>query len=735
MGGGAARDDALLIASAGLFATSVLLSKWRLSAAGGGSGGDDDDENTSDGGSRFCRVCRGLFHVGVRRHYHGIPVADSAMSSSGTVFVAPAVGGAIAAIVDPAVLAAADTGVDDVLASYYMRRRQDRLSFHEVPEYEEGPHSVDYELSDDPRSGGGGGGDFVNDADADIDDEVCENDGESGVLRISKRRSNWSHFDLPDLSDCNPNSLDCPLPYRMPPGLTAMPPTSSRTRRRRVSLEGDLMSDGGPSSTSQSQLSSRGVVEVQDQQLAAGKRRQHAETSGNGGLIPGNNYPSSGSLPTIPAEMEMVPGGMPDSGRRSSAPRSSGHNHHRQQDASTPFFANPAWRKAYVRAESLDDRTFLCHEERQELGQQSITSKRAGYRDDTGKPLASAPPLSAPPKLPKPQSSSMSRSLSQPNLQSGHEADDGSNGFGLKSDSIRMYDRSLSALVRRQNLAARAHYNARIMPDKLVLVRHGQSAGNIDERLYQTVPDNAMPLTKLGWEQARVAGRNLKENVLKNPANVHFIVSPYVRSVETFHGMASAWCDPAEFKHIPDRDLRLKAWYSRLLQLGITWHEDPRIREQDFGNYQDSQQIKEAKKHRHAFGAFYYRFPNGESASDVFDRISTFLDSLWRSFDMKDSKNYVLVMHGISMRTLLTRYFRYTIDQFHLMSNPKNCECIELAHDGLGRLELFGRYELEIREDERAKEPRVIGIRFHKRLRVLPPHQIRRVHIRMSYED
>jgi len=137
-----------------------------------------------------------------------------------------------------------------------------------------------------------------------------------------------------------------------------------------------------------------------------------------------------------------------------------------------------------------------------------------------------------------------------------------------------------------QNRVARRRYNARIMPNKVVMVRHGQSMGNIDEKLYSTTPDNAMPLTRLGWEQARKAGQVLKDQVLPKGETVHFIVSPYVRTVETFHGVVSAWCDPSEFKYITDRDKRLKAWYGRLLELGLTWHEDPRIREQDFGNYQ-----------------------------------------------------------------------------------------------------------------------------------------------------
>jgi broad specificity phosphatase PhoE len=136
------------------------------------------------------------------------------------------------------------------------------------------------------------------------------------------------------------------------------------------------------------------------------------------------------------------------------------------------------------------------------------------------------------------------------------------------------------------NCTLRAQYNARIMPNKLVMIRHGQSVGNTNELLYSTTPDNTMPLTDLGWEQARAAGTILKEKILASGETVHFIVSPYVRTVETFHGLISAWCDPKEFAHIADKDSRIKAWYGRLIEMGLTWSEDSRIREQDFGNYQ-----------------------------------------------------------------------------------------------------------------------------------------------------
>lgn len=303
------------------------------------------------------------------------------------------------------------------------------------------------------------------------------------------------------------------------------------------------------------------------------------------------------------------------------------------------------------------------------------------------------------------------------------------------------------ALNRRES--AKAEYNSRIMPNKVVLIRHGQSEGNVEESLYATTPDNAMKLTALGWDQAKMSGRELKNNVIGQGESIHFIVSPYVRTVETFHGILSAWCDPKEFDHIKDPMKRMKAWYGRLSDMGISWHEDPRIREQDFGNYQDPVAIKKCKRERHRFGTFYYRFPHGESASDVYDRVSTFLDSLWRSFDLKRSQNYVLVTHGISIRILLSRYFRYSIDQFNTLANPKNCDLVVLGHDGKGRLRLEGRHELvlckaeddeqeggeSIYESQCQSNTLVKGYKYESRLRTLPKEWRAKRRIRLSYDD
>ncbi|RHY06691.1 hypothetical protein DYB25_000094 [Aphanomyces astaci] len=171
-----------------------------------------------------------------------------------------------------------------------------------------------------------------------------------------------------------------------------------------------------------------------------------------------------------------------------------------------------------------------------------------------------------------------------------------------------------------------------------------------------------MHMTGLGRLQARAAGKCMKE-IIGNESVVRLrcIVSPCVRTIETFEEILSAWGEDAH--HIP-------------------WTEEPRIREQDFGNFQDPEQIRQCKSQRRKFGSFFYRFPSGESPADVFDRISSFLESLHRMFARHPQQNYILVTHGVTIRVLLMRYFKLPISHFDQMENFHNAEFIVLEHVG-----------------------------------------------------
>ncbi|KAL3623820.1 hypothetical protein CASFOL_032636 [Castilleja foliolosa] len=203
----------------------------------------------------------------------------------------------------------------------------------------------------------------------------------------------------------------------------------------------------------------------------------------------------------------------------------------------------------------------------------------------------------------------------------------------------------------------------RALPKRIILVRHGESAGNIDGTAYTTTPDNKIPLTTQGVEQAKLAGSRICNVVSDGNSSsnwkVYFYVSPYLRTRSTLREIGRS--------------------FPRSSVIGA--REECRIREQDFGNFQIAERMKAIKETRERFGRFYYRFPEGESASDVYDRVSSFLESLWRDIDMNrlhhdqhDDLNLVIVSHGLAIRVFLMKWFKWTVEQFEYLNNLGNCE-------------------------------------------------------------
>lgn len=104
------------------------------------------------------------------------------------------------------------------------------------------------------------------------------------------------------------------------------------------------------------------------------------------------------------------------------------------------------------------------------------------------------------------------------------------------------------------------------------------------------------------------------------------------------------------------------------------------MREQDFGNFQGTpQEMREIWIERAKYGHFFYRIPHGESAADVYDRCSSFNDTLFRQFK-KDNfpRVLVLVTHGIWARVFLQRWFKWSVEYFESLKNIPHCEWIIL---------------------------------------------------------
>jgi broad specificity phosphatase PhoE len=208
-------------------------------------------------------------------------------------------------------------------------------------------------------------------------------------------------------------------------------------------------------------------------------------------------------------------------------------------------------------------------------------------------------------------------------------------------------------------------------PKRIVLIRHGESEGNIDPSLYERVPDHALRLTERGRKQCEEAGRELR--ALFGAEHVTAFVSPYTRTRETFRLLG---LDPAS--------TRVK--------------EEPRLREQDWGNLQQLGDMDQQKAERDAYGHFFYRLAHGESGADVYDRVSAFLETLHRDFARHaerygPDRNILLVTHGLTMRLFCMRWFHWSVEQFECLSNPANGETRILLRGDDGRYTLDRPFE------------------------------------------
>jgi broad specificity phosphatase PhoE len=204
-------------------------------------------------------------------------------------------------------------------------------------------------------------------------------------------------------------------------------------------------------------------------------------------------------------------------------------------------------------------------------------------------------------------------------------------------------------------------------PKKIILIRHGESEGNLDKSHYEITPDFALKLTPKGIGQAEQAGKMIRE--LIKDEGIYVYLSPFHRARQTF-------------QHI-------RAGIENNIVKVI---EDPRIREQDWGHLRNQEDNKEIAEARDNFSTFYFRIPDGESGADVYDRVSSFLDTLHRDFDKDDfPENILLVTHGLTMRLFLMRWFHWSVEEFEQLRNPKNCQIIVLEKQPDNRYKLAGK--------------------------------------------
>ena len=202
-------------------------------------------------------------------------------------------------------------------------------------------------------------------------------------------------------------------------------------------------------------------------------------------------------------------------------------------------------------------------------------------------------------------------------------------------------------------------------PKRIILVRNGtsESTGNYD--LLKTVPDNKIHLTDVGIEDAKRAGKKIKE-IIKNES-VRFYVSPYQRTKETYEYIA---------QELKDNKSTLQ------------YH--PSLRGQEYGNFQSD--MKEQFEKQKKVGVLYYRFRDGQSGNDVATETSIFLANLFReysSFDYEQCDNAILVTHSLTIQFFILNFFKLPIEEYDKFRLPDFGEVFVLEKNERGRYKLL----------------------------------------------
>ena len=211
-------------------------------------------------------------------------------------------------------------------------------------------------------------------------------------------------------------------------------------------------------------------------------------------------------------------------------------------------------------------------------------------------------------------------------------------------------------------------------PKRIILVRHGESQGNVNQEIYKTTPDYALHLTDKGQAQAKLAGEQIA--ALIGNESLQAYVSPWYRSRETF-GEIAAVLDKRVIRH----------------------NEDPRIREQEWGHLRVVKEMGDIERERAAFGSFYYRLPDGESGADVYDRVSAFFGTIHRDFDKPTfPENALIVTHGMTLRIFLMRWFHWSVEYFEQLCNPENAKVVIMERGKNGHYKLMT--PLQLREEK-----------------------------------
>lgn len=210
-------------------------------------------------------------------------------------------------------------------------------------------------------------------------------------------------------------------------------------------------------------------------------------------------------------------------------------------------------------------------------------------------------------------------------------------------------------------------------PQRLWLVRHGQSAGNVardlahaagEHRIGLEVRDVDVPLSALGYAQADALGRWFAEGKGGGVPDV-ILCSPYLRARETARRFRDAGGADSDEAICADERLREKEFgiLDGLTTAGILATEPQQA------------------EFRRLLGKFYHRPPGGESWCDVIFRLRSLMDTVSLHYG---GREVMIVAHQVVV--LCLRYIIENLSEEEILAIDRegdvaNCSITEYRFD------------------------------------------------------
>ncbi len=165
---------------------------------------------------------------------------------------------------------------------------------------------------------------------------------------------------------------------------------------------------------------------------------------------------------------------------------------------------------------------------------------------------------------------------------------------------------------------------------KLVLLRHGQSTWNLENRFTGWID---VPLTELGVEEAEEAGRKIKQ------AGIHLDLA-FTSALKRAHDTLELCLKTAE-------------------QVGLPTQHDQALNERHYGDLQGLNKAETAKKFGDAQVLIWRRSydvapPGGEALKDTAARTLPYFESKIVT-ELKAGKNVLISAHGNSLRAIVMK--------------------------------------------------------------------------------